>query len=270
MHLHPTLQRKLLKYLVDETDNQYLIATHSAHMLDFGKASISAARLDDGWSELSPAIEPAEVATISFELGARASDLVQANAIIWVEGPSDRLYLRRWLEAMEPNLIEGIHYSILLYGGRLLSHFSADDAAVDEFVRLPRINRNFVIVIDSDREGPRKALNATKKRIRKEIEAVPGAVVWITQGYTIENYVPRARLAAAIDLVHPTAKWKWGGEQFVNPLSRASFDGGKLVADKVAIAQAVATVPMTEDDWSLDLLKRVRSLVKMVERANSS
>ncbi len=44
LHLHPTLQRKLLRYLVSSTDNQYLIATHSAHFLDAAAASITGVR----------------------------------------------------------------------------------------------------------------------------------------------------------------------------------------------------------------------------------
>jgi energy-coupling factor transporter ATP-binding protein EcfA2 len=94
VHLHPTLQRKLLRYLSEQTDNQYLIATHSAHMLDSAQASISAVRQVDGATTIAPAIAPAQVAEIGLELGMRASDLVQANAVIWVEGPSDRIYVR--------------------------------------------------------------------------------------------------------------------------------------------------------------------------------
>jgi len=77
IHLHPTLQRKLLNYLVEHTDNQYLIATHSAHLLDTERASISSVRLVDGTSTISQAVEPSDVAAISLDLGFRASDLVQ-------------------------------------------------------------------------------------------------------------------------------------------------------------------------------------------------
>ena len=32
------------------------------------------------------------------DLGVKASDLLQANCAIWVEGPSDRIYIKKWLE----------------------------------------------------------------------------------------------------------------------------------------------------------------------------
>jgi hypothetical protein len=268
VHLHPTLQRKLLRYLVAETDNQYLVATHSAHMLDFANASISAVRLTDGNTTLSHVIEPAEVATISIELGAKASDLVQANSVIWVEGPSDRVYLRRWLNAIAPELVEGIHFSILLYGGRLLNQLSANDIAVEEFIRLPRINRHFSLVMDSDRISARQSLGATKMRVRKEIEGVPGSVVWITKGYTIENYVPRDVLADALTRVHSGASLRWSGDQFQNPLGPGKVLGRQSPVDKIAIAQEVVKRWDTVDPWPLDLRVKVRALVSMVRAAN--
>lgn len=268
VHLHPTLQRKLLRYLVDETDNQYLIATHSAHMLDFARASISAVRLNDGHTALSPAIEPAEVAAISIELGAKASDLVQANSVIWVEGPSDRIYLRQWIKEIDPELIEGIHFSILLYGGRLLNHLSADDTAVDEFIRLPRINRHFALVMDSDRGSAHQPLNETKKRVRKEIEDAPKSVVWVTQGYTIENYVPSEILKEAFSRVHPSASLRWSGDRFQNPIAAAKVRGRASPVDKIALAREVAARWGEVDPWPLDLRTRVRSLVKMIRQAN--
>jgi AAA domain, putative AbiEii toxin, Type IV TA system len=268
IHLHPTLQRKLLRYLAAETDNQYLIATHSAHMLDFAVASISAVRLGDGASVVSPAIEPAEVAAIGFELGARASDLVQANSVIWVEGPSDKLYLRSWIATLDPDLVEGIHFSIVHYGGRLLSHLSATDEAVEELIRLPRINRHFAVVIDSDRTSAHQPLGETKKRIRREVEAAPGAIVWITKGYTIEDYVPPDLLGEAIARVHPGAALVWSGERFQNPLASGQVRGGPSRLDKIAIARHAAPGMSEPAAWRLDLRAQVRGLVKMIRAAN--
>jgi len=269
VHLHPTLQRKLLRYLGTETDNQYLIATHSAHMLDFATSSITAVRLEGGRSELSPAIEPPEVAAIGFELGARASDLVQANAVIWVEGPSDRIYLRAWIGAIDPDLLDGVHYSILHYGGRLLNHLSAEDQAVEEFISLPRINRHFAVVIDSDRSKRGGRLGATKQRVRTEIEAVPDAVAWITQGYTIEDYVPPGVLAAAVTEVHPNAKLRWSGERYLAPLAPAQIRGRPKDVDKIAIARHAAAAMVDPGAWPLDLKPRVREIVAMVRAANA-
>jgi hypothetical protein len=269
VHLHPTLQRKLLRYLREQTDNQYLIATHSAHMLDAAQASISAVRQIDGATNISPAITPGEVAEIGLELGMRASDLVQSNAVVWVEGPSDRIYLRHWLAQAAPELREGVHFSLLFYGGALLRHLSPEDPAVNEFVSLPRVNRNFWVVIDSDRTSADEPLNDTKVRVLEGLHgAGPRAGGWVTAGYTVENYVPAERLRAAIAEVHPKATANWDGSQYVNPLGAAQLEGRASDADKAAVARAVVRDWATQEDWPLDLADRVNELAEMIRQAN--
>lgn len=99
-------------------------------MLDSAQASVSAVRQVDGTTTISAAMTPTQVAEIGLELGMRASDLVQANAVVWAEGLSDRIYLRHWLAQVAPELREGVHFSLLFYGGALLRHLSPEDQAV--------------------------------------------------------------------------------------------------------------------------------------------
>lgn len=269
VHMHPTLQRKLLRYLREETDNQYLIATHSAHMLDAAYASISAVRQLEGATVVSPAITPAEVAEIGLELGMRASDLVQANAVVWVEGPSDRVYLRHWLGQLAPELREGVHFSLLFYGGALLRHLSPEDPAVGEFISLPRVNRNFWVVIDSDRTAADEPLGPTKERVQQALaEQGPRTGSWVTAGYTIENYVPSERLLAAVREVHPQADPSWDGGCYVNPLGAAQLQRRSSDADKAAVALEVVRSWDTMEDWPLDLPDRVDEVGQMIRQAN--
>lgn len=269
IHLHPTLQRQLLKYLV-ETDNQYLIATHSAHLLDAARASISAVSLVDGRSHVEPAITPKQVARLSAELGLRASDLVQANAVIWVEGPSDRTYLRRWIELRAGDeLVEGVHFAIMFYGGELLSQLTPEDPSVEEFVSLPRINRNFSIVIDSDRRSEDDDVNATKQRVVREFEeeGIVG-ITWVTGGYTIENYVPPALLGQAVAAVHDGVRCLWAGERYDNPLKDDNIEGRKSAVDKAAIARKVVELWDDDTEWPLDLRDKVDELVAKIRQTN--
>jgi hypothetical protein len=53
------------------------------------------------------------------DLGYRPSDLLQADCVIWVEGHSDNIYVRRWIELIDPNQDEGIDYSIVFDVGKL-------------------------------------------------------------------------------------------------------------------------------------------------------
>jgi len=270
IHLHPVLQRKLLRYLHD-TDNQYLVATHSAHLLDGALASITAVRLTpDGATQMAPAVTPAEVARISRELGYRASDLVQSNALIWVEGPSDRTYLTHLIKQIAPELAEGIDYSVMFYGGSLLRHLSPTDPVVEEFISLPRINRNFAIVIDSDRTKARTPLGTTKARVRKELqEAEQNTSVWITAGYTIENYVPPPILASAVAAIYKNATLTWTGDRYTNPLGQDQVDGHKSAVSKARLAEEVIKT-WNGDPWPYDLRKAIGDLVALIRLANAS
>ncbi|MFT3955642.1 MAG: hypothetical protein QM722_15025 [Piscinibacter sp.] len=121
---------------------------------------------------------------------------------MWVEGPSDRIYVSAWLKAVAPELVEGLHFSIMFYGGRLLSHLTADDSTVNEFISLQRLNRHVAIVFDSDKRDATGVLNSTKQRIIEEIERF-GGYSWVTQGREIENYVRAPLLLAALTTQHP-------------------------------------------------------------------
>lgn len=185
IHLHPILQKKLIRYLDSKTNNQYFITTHSAHILDTPGAAIFHIRHQNGQSTVERALTDKDKAEICADLGYRASDIMQANSIIWVEGPSDRIYLNHWIQAFDPELIEGLHYSIMFYGGRLLSHLSADDPDINEFISLRRLNRYIYIIIDSDRAESHGRLNATKSRVIKEFDKGPG-FAWVTKGREIK------------------------------------------------------------------------------------
>ena len=120
-------------------------------------------------------------------MGYKASDLLQANGIIWVEGPSDRIYLNKWLGLVAPDLKEGIHYSVAFYGGKVLSHFSGEDDPVADLVQVLRINRNAMWMMDRDGDDETAKLNAHKGRI---IEELGNDSCWVTKGREVENYLP--------------------------------------------------------------------------------
>jgi hypothetical protein len=151
IHLHPILQRKLIRYLQEQTSNQYFVATHSSSFIDTPNSSVFHVINNGTETVVRPAITKWQTRSMLDELGYRASDILQSNAVIWVEGPSDRIYVRHWIAAVDPTLAEGIHYSIMFYGGALIKHLSADDDALVDFIQLAKLNRNMVMVVDSDR-----------------------------------------------------------------------------------------------------------------------
>ncbi|WP_051310739.1 ATP-dependent endonuclease [Bradyrhizobium sp. Cp5.3] len=272
-HLHPLLQRKLISYLRANTTNQYFVATHSPSFIDTPGAAIFHVTNDGVQTQIKESILKKERFAICSDLGVRASDIVQSNYVIWVEGPSDRLYLRHWIASIAPELQESIQYSIMFYGGRLLSHLSATDEEVTEFISLRSLNQNLCVVIDSDKSGLRSVINNTKKRIVTEFEDTQG-MVWVTKGREIENYLPHDVLQAAVKEIYP-AKYHsalptdpYGHALHFRSLSSSGARAAKVIAevDKVRVAKIVTSKPVELD--VLDLKRNVTDLVSRIRAAN--
>lgn len=267
IHLHPELQRKFISYLNTETNNSYLVSTHSAAILNSGIVSISHVTIGAQGSLVTNVASPTTIARAVSDLGYRASDLVQSNYLIWVEGPSDRIYLKHWLHMKDPELIEGGDYSIMFYGGSLLNHLAADDKQADEFINLLRINRNVAIVIDSDRKSEEAEVNATKKRILNELDGTDG-IGWVTDGYTIENYSLSPILKRAIEDEYPDKTFEASDSLFASPLG-GNFTGHAYGPSKIVIARAIVQHATREEDWSADLWPHVEELARGVRVANA-
>lgn len=262
IHLHPLLQRKLIRYIALHTDNQYFIATHSAHLIDVPDASVFRVTLQNASTKVTLAVRPQDRFSICTDLGYRASDLLQTNAVIWVEGPTERIYINHWLKAVRPDFVEGLHYSVMWYGGRLLSQVSSDDD-VEEFVALRRLNRNAVVLMDSDKANVHARLNATKRRIRDEFDRGTGGFAWVTKGREIENYVERSVLIDVLASINPKHARDAGAGLYERAIPRPT-DGYRY--DKVRVARGVADRPATLD--ILDLKRQMRKLVEFIETAN--
>ncbi|WMO07824.1 hypothetical protein NI378_19280 [Vibrio parahaemolyticus] len=178
-------------------------------MLDAVEGEIFHVTQVDGESRVQAISSTKERASVCNDLGYKASDILQANCIIWVEGPSDRIYLNYWIKAKYPYLVEGLHYSIMFYGGRLFSHLSALDKdeqeeVIEDFVCVRSLNRNSIIMFDSDKSTPQSRLNTTKKRLANEFDQGPG-FAWITKGREVENYLDFDQLEQSIQAVHTSA-----------------------------------------------------------------
>ncbi|WDG17467.1 AAA family ATPase [Microbacterium sp. Clip185] len=268
IHLHPTLQRLLISYLATSTNNRYVISTHSAAMLDSGEASISHVRMDDsGTSSVARVALRKERASAIADLGNRASDLVQANYIVWVEGPSDRVYIVYWLSIIAPELIEGAAYTVMFYGGGLLSHLTAkDDDEVTSFIELAQINRNFAVVIDSDVGTAGGTINATKQRVVDELGG-SGQLAWVTDGYTIENYIPHTLLTTAVESAYPEREYQIPVNSLVSPLG-GTFSDSSAKPNKVTVARKVVERGMPVETWPVNLRSVVDQLSTAIRRAN--
>jgi hypothetical protein len=203
-----------------------------------------------------------------------------------VEGPSDRIYLNRWIELIDPQLVEGLHYSIMFYGGRLLSHLrltriargQADVSDLlqkvpSELIDLLKINQHAIIVIDSDRQRVGGRINSTKARVRDEAVA-SGGVCWITEGREIENYLPsavvtracEAKLGAAVEFADTT--YDNFEEMLDAALRRAGQRPWRYADHKVTFARLFAE-HFTADDMTQELRRHITDVVQRIASWNS-
>ena len=151
-NLHPALLRRLFrcleKYVLEEQATIFL-TTHSSTALDFFGASEHAQVIrvsHDGESaQADPVRAHFDRLGLVSELGARPADLLLANGIVWLEGPSDRIYFNRWIELRSDGALrEGRDYQCAFYGGSLLgrTQFASPEAADAELTNLLQVNPN--------------------------------------------------------------------------------------------------------------------------------
>lgn len=275
-NLHPALQRRLLAYLQEySTANGsiFFITTHSTVAIDqfVGQkdARLFHVRHDGEFAKVGAVEAYADGHEILRDLDVRASDLLQSNGIIWVEGPTDRLYINKWIEIFSSGrLREGAHYQCVFYGGKLLSHLSADgDLSLrKELIDLVTINKNAAIVIDSDRRSDKGRLNSTKSRIKLEFERI-GSMVWVTKGREIENYV-HPTVLSSVFASSPVAVPQKLDSVMEWVLSDAKRK--KIAPDKITLASKVVERTLDKSALSiLDLENQMKDLVSKIEDWNN-
>jgi AAA15 family ATPase/GTPase len=219
-NLHPEAVKKLVRiFEVDFPNHSFFITTHSSVLID---------QINDNWSihrvirknEVPTEILPCNLIIRKYEalddLGIRASQLLQTNLIIWVEGPSDRIYIKKWIEIIldEQNkdknqtvkFEESKHFSFLMYGGsNLNSHTILSDNS--EYIDILSTSRYSLIVCDSDYKTSTEAtednLKPRVKKVLKQLQTAKSQEIgvnkqlddyvqfWITEGRETENYIPK-------------------------------------------------------------------------------
>lgn len=213
-NLHPALQRRLMRWLVDKaTQEKFLlfVTSHSSAAIDMlaGEDSAQVLRVSSNLSvsEVDALSDRQSHFDALDELGARASDVLLANGVIWVEGVSDAIYIRTWLKRYcdDKDLaapVEGSEYAFVEYGGACLAHYDysprdlAEIRAMELEALLPALSlsRNAYVVMDSDRAIAGGTLLQRKLDV---IDAAGEDNVWVTGGREIESYLPNAVLGVA-------------------------------------------------------------------------
>jgi len=180
-HMHPGLQRLFIETLINDSflkkkQLKYFFTTHSNHFLDLSLKNEETSifqfkKKDENKHIINTNVKPTK--DVLDLLGVRTSSVFLSNTSIWVEGPSDRKYLSKFLKLYckaygKPPLKEDIDYSFFEYGGNLLAHYLFDENIEGEGEEIKDKINSFAlsnkIYLLADEDG---ATRGTKKGTRR-------------------------------------------------------------------------------------------------------
>ena len=182
MYLHPGILRKFIEVINSDVfkNHQYFITTHSNIVLDtsadtnikmsiFKFKKVNNIKNNCGKNFLIEQCNNGDVSLLN-ELGVRNSSVFLSNCSIWVEGITDRLYLKHYLKLYckkypdKKVYRENIDYTFIEYGGGNVVHFNFDEKIDDSnSINAKYINNKIFLIADND-----NTKSGTKKANRKE------------------------------------------------------------------------------------------------------
>lgn len=207
-HLHPALIRRFGEYLKQKDNCQFFISTHSTVLLDCLRPKSKAYSFSYHSKTGCQANECSVLADyydLLDALGVKGSDLLQTNCVLWVEGPSDRIYLNYWIQSgsdLTPPPLEGSDYAFAFYGGSNLCHFSLSNELTDEFIRMTDIGRFAAVLMDSDLPPGRPAAQILQRK-RRVVDSADGnrKIAILSNSREIENDLPKLLLKKAAEKI---------------------------------------------------------------------
>lgn len=178
VYIHPGLQRLLLSKMIDIENCQFFFTTHSNHFLDITLdfENISVFRITkflDGSVDKEEVVPHFNVENVSSGdtktleiLGVRDSSVFLSNCTLWVEGITDRMYIRHYLALYQKHRLEmdpaftpfkeDSHFSFIEYSGSNLVHYDFSEDSGAERIKVRRVSKNVFVIADKDDKKDQK------------------------------------------------------------------------------------------------------------------
>jgi predicted ATPase len=216
-HLHPGMQRILIETLLLPrfSTYQYYITTHSNHFLDlsleYDNISIYAVTKEKQNNETKIKIDNINQNHLQVLnlLGVRNSSIFLSSCTIWVEGITDRLYIRKFLELIfkinNLNFKEDMHYSFIEYSGNNITHWSFLESDDKNYfnINYKSITNKIFLIADKDGVDIIVDRKKTKKALRqKQLKQNLGEHFYLTKGYEIENLLSIDIIKKSIETIN--------------------------------------------------------------------
>jgi putative ATP-dependent endonuclease of OLD family len=168
-NLHASWQRRLFNYIskyAEENNAIFFITTHSSVVIDLFTSNSTAQIVhvqNAGESSVVRTVTtPSEGKNILKDLEVKASDILLSNGVIWVEGPSDAIYIELLLDLYKDKMgfedngklnytIQILATAIWKYAGYKDFDWSIiNESLENKIISLASINHNHLIVLDKD------------------------------------------------------------------------------------------------------------------------
>lgn len=188
-HMHPELVRDFFSAVRDASESkQVFLTTHSPILLDQSSPSTSwLCRRKGVESTFQRVDHREELSTVLRELGSRPSDFLFANAILFVEGSSDRAFLLGCARAMK-SFLRTEQVTVIPINGKGSGNYHLSvwsDAA--KGVGIP-----FFMILD-------KGADAEAKKYERAGDLRRGRNLFVLKKGDIEDYYPESLLATSIE-----------------------------------------------------------------------
>lgn len=255
VHLHPGMQRLFIKTLLDNQIIQekkliIFLTTHSNHLFDIAvatkqKTSIFAfQKIQEQPPLFSLNSTVAGQLNILNLLEVTNSSVFMANCAFWVEGPTDRVYLRKYLNEYvkkyypQLTLHEDLEYCFFEYAGSNLEHYifskepeSLDNESSDKIKAWFLSNRIF-LVADSDKNKEGKHSKLLKQQNSN-------FVYYVLPVREVENLLSPEIIMNQLPKIFnnwkKSHKQNWSEQIIANPIKAGEYENeylAKFVIDK--------------------------------------
>jgi len=176
-HMHPGAQRTLLQFIRDNLkNNQILITTHSPIFLSQRDLAMHVVTKTDEGTKVRRIEELDDLSQALSELGSRNSDLLLADFVLFIEGPSDERIIKAWARTLGVDFDSKNIFCISIGGSRNFDYYANSDVLQRISLKSPIPH---LFIIDRDEKS-----NDTIEKIQKQVKELH-----ILQGREIENYL---------------------------------------------------------------------------------
>lgn len=314
LFLHAGMQRILVETFLDKRFDgfQYFIATHSNHLLDLtldleeeDQISIFTCKKDNNEDKkfIIENVSSSDNSPLKM-LGVRNSSIFLSNCTIWVEGLTDRLYLRHYLKLYQEYsnksdktkrvFKEDLHFSFVEYSGGNITHWSflGDGSGEKPTINYEKICNKIFLIADKDYADDKVTQKETEKMIRhKKLKELLGNSFYRLNCIEIENLIKENVLGKVIkefekieDLVISFSQEKYAEERIGRFIDKKILNNsstrkgknqeGKTEANKYKYAEKSGTIKHKEKfctlalkhtkDYEKDLSKEAKELCEKI------